>query len=124
MNVFRKMLLSLLLISGSAMGNSTYCQGLDNSGIMLYQGKKVCKLNKYLTDNNLDFKRCVLTVHGGRDVLGVSVYLNKHLLIIRFKKSFLVTDKKVLNDVNNNCLSSKYIRKSKIESIEILDWEE
>jgi hypothetical protein len=124
MEIFRKILFSFLLTSSSVVFIGAYSQDLDSSRIMLYQGEKVSKLDKYLTVNNLDFKSCVLTVHGGRDVLGVSVYLSNHLLRIRFKKRFIVTDTKVLHDVNNDCLSSKHIRKLKIESIEILNWEE
>ncbi len=116
-----RILTILLIINGFC-----HCQNqhnnIDRNQIVSFTGKKVTELNEYIIENNFLIEKCSLYCKRGRYVAGISLYFDKYSLEIRFKKHFLITDKLLLKDVEDNCLMSRYIKKSKIESIELVGW--
>ncbi len=120
----KKISIVLLLINICFSKENLFAQeinkSLEISKLEAFKKRKVRKLDEFLSSNNLKTQDCNLIVYKGRYVDGVTFKVDKNIVVIRFRKSLIISDTQVLNDVNNFCLSSKSIKRAKIKSLELL----
>lgn len=116
-----KVVFFILLLSN--LPNLGYSQvdvdPLDSNGFQFFVGAKVKKLNQLIIDKKIEISECGLKSYKVIYASGMSFLVNDTLIVVEFKKRIRVKDSKIVGEVNENCLNSRFIRKSRIKSVNL-----